>query len=329
MHFLVMSFSFSLKPGGPIGSRQKISNPFGDTEEESQTSESNQKPLDYVKARIESEQRRVALAAAVARHANFEGDEDESGEPESVDRSGVPLGPAAVAARGGSSTSSFEKNATGVSAISRPGLVLLGDQKSDHQKTSKHIQRMVETSQVNEKFKNLLKIKIAEKEKVKAEEEYGSKPEEFVTSAYLKQRQESLALERELEAKESNMKKRDMTNLFREMLDSGSYARSNFHEVKTDVGAIKVDRSVGLTESAQKAEITPEQVQKILDKVVPEESKEISKAIEKRTRIDVMKIVQQVEEIVGNEGGEEEVEERRMSAKQRYLERKRQKLNEQ
>ena len=197
---LVMNFSFSLKPGvRPVGSlRKKNDNPFGDIDDDnSQPAESSQKPLDYVKAKLESEQRRAALAAAEARHEEYVEQEEEIGGDKIVDRTDMPLGPAAVAARGSSSLS-IERKAASVAAVSRPGLVKLAEPKSAEERNPKHIQRMVETSQVNEKFKNLLKIKIAEKDKAKAEEEFGTKPEEFVTLAYLKQRQESLALEQDL-----------------------------------------------------------------------------------------------------------------------------------
>ena len=121
-----------------------------------------------------------------------------------------------------------------------------------------------------------------------------------------------------------------MTNLFREMLDSGSYARTNFHDPNIKLETVnKVEKTVDLDHQGKAIEVSPELVQKVLDKVVPEESKAVTKAIEERTRIDVMKIVQQVEDIVGNEGGEEETEERRMNARERYLQRKRQKLEEQ
>jgi hypothetical protein len=310
-----MSFSFSLKPG-LVARPRKIRNPFGDVVEDGNETTTTQQPLDYVKARLESEQRRAALAAAESRYEVNAEVEDE-GEISSVDRIGIPLGPVGVGVK--SLTSSTERKSE---SISRPGLVKLNEEPRTGPKNVKHIQRMVETSQVNEKFKNLLKMKMAEKDKVKAEEEFGSKPEEFITSAYQKQREESLALEKELEAKESSFKKRDMTNLFREMLDSGSYARSNFQENKiVEEPRKSVDKL--------KVEVKSDSVQRVLDKVVSEESKEVVKAIEQRTKLDVLKIVQQVEEIVGNEDDEGEIQARRMSAKERFLERKRQRQNEQ
>ena len=334
-----MNFSFSKTKF--IGNRKQAepvaatpTNPFGADEESGDEETTSSKPLDYVKAMIESEQRRAALAAAEARHeaaASFR-DDDEGGDDNKStlpDRTGVPLGPLGEALKGNNNTTTSHTRGQDSVPSSRPGLVVMGQVGSNRE--SKHIQRMVETSQVNEKFKNLLKIKIADKEKAKAEEEFGSRPEEIVTSAYVKQRQESLALEKELEAKESNMKKKDMTNMFREMLESGSYARTNYHEPsvrsETSVGQSDLNKSRGKMESVQ---VSEELVKKVLDKVVSEETKEVAKAIEARTRMDVMKIVQQVEEIVGNDDQlEEDAETRRMSAKERYLARKRQKMNEQ
>jgi hypothetical protein len=92
---------------------------------------------------------------------------------------------------------------------------------------------------------------------------------------------------------------------------------------------VGVDQVGGVVGSAESVEVSSELVQKVLEKVVSGEAKEVAKAIEERTRIDVMKIVRQVDEIVGNEAEEEDAEERRRSAKERFLERKRQKMNEQ
>jgi hypothetical protein len=179
---------------------------------------------------------------------------------------------------------------------------------------------MVETSEVNDKFKNLLRMKISEKEKAKAEEEFGQRPEEFITSAYIKKREESLLLEKELEAKESLQKKRDMTNLFKEMLDSGSYARSNFIDPTepTIVSPIDIKTAKSVSDAQPEVIVPATLVKTVLEKVVPESSREVVTLIEEQAKMEAFKIVKQLEANVEDDDREEA----RVSAKERYLQRK-------
>ena len=209
--------------------------------------------------------------------------------------------------------------------LKQAGLVMVNPPKDASVKSeAKHIQRMVETAQVNEKFKNLLKMKVAERDKDKAEAEFGERPQEFVTAAYRKQKEESLRLERELEASETQ--KRDMSNLFREMLGSGQYARTKFD---TTVEKASTDKPLVVEANvpAERAEPSEALVKKVLEKVVSEDSKEITRAIHEKARLEAFRIVDQIEQLVENdeEGSKEEA---RISAKERYLQRKRQRLNQ-
>jgi len=315
------SFKLGVKPTASSGAKLPAVtavNAF-ETADDEQVDDTS-KPFDYVKARIESQQRQAALEAAEGKWVV--GDDMEKESPSIKASAPTSLGPAAIAARnsGKSETSSSTKSLT------RAGLVLTNENPSaggNRKGESKHIQRMVETSQVNEKFKNLLRIKISEKEKVKAEEEFGQRPEEFITSAYNKKREESLALEKELEAKESMNAKRDMKNLFKEMLDSGSYARSNYVEPRK-VGGNDAEAKVISPDaylSAASTELAPEMVKKVLEKIVPESTREVASLVEEQARMDVLKIVQQLDIQES-----EDREEARMSAKERYLMRKKQRL---
>jgi hypothetical protein len=209
--------------------------------------------------------------------------------------------------------------------LQQAGLVVVGSGPVGVRGEAKHIARMQETAQVNEKFKNLLKMKTAEREKDKIEAEFGTRPEEIVTKAYLKQKEESLRLERELAASETG--KRDLTNMFREMLDSGSYARSKFVDPKaenrTEVSLLEKIREPEL----KPIEVTKETVKKVMDKVVPESTKETARAVQEQAKLEALKIVQQIELLEGAEE-QEDKEQARLSAKERYLERKRRKLQE-
>lgn len=209
--------------------------------------------------------------------------------------------------------------------LQQAGLVVVGSGPVGVRGQAKHIARMQETAQVNEKFKNLMKMKTAEREKDKIESEFGSRPEEIVTKAYLKQKEESLRLERELAASETG--KRDLKNMFREMLDSGSYARTKFVDPTAEHRTEK-----SLLEKIQEpqlrpVEVTHETVQKVMEKVVPESTKETARAVQEQAKLEALKIVQRIELLEGPEH-EEDKEQARLSAKERYLQRKRQKLAE-
>ena len=288
-----MNFTFS-KKSKPQQSVQPIVAVF--VNDESLQDKQSTQPFDYVKAAIESQQRHAAILAS---------------RPETMEESipiplapGQPLGPAAVAAmRVGSSSSTAS---TQQADTSKSGLVILGEPITGS--SSKHISKMVETSEVNAKFKNLLKIKIADREKDKAQIEFGQRPEEFITSNYVRQKQESLQLEIELKARESGGN-RDVQNLFKDMLESGSYARSNY---VTEKKITKLENQPVINPSTQ-------QVKHVLSKIVPQDAHEVTRAMEERARLEAMKIIERIQE-------NDIRDESRISAKEKYLQRKRQRL---
>ncbi len=300
--------NFSLKP---IGLKKPSSKPLFAAEDEDQVeptadSESAKNPIDYLHLREEMAKRQAQGSAKPPDDVDLNSDERKEREA-LVRRRDEAITGRPIEKIGSKSSADVEK----------AGLVVFGDVQRGQ---SKHINRMVETAQVNEKFKNLLKIKISEREKDKAETEFGERPEEIITKAYLKQKEESLRLERELEASES--KKRDMTSMFREMLESGSYARSNFQ----DTHSVKIEEKSLLQKiSETPSEVEPETVKRILEKVVTEESKQVVRAVEQHAKVEALKIIQQIESLEGDdEGGDRE--QSRLSAKERYLQRKRQKM---
>jgi hypothetical protein len=195
------------------------------------------------------------------------------------------------------------------------GLVILGDPNLQRGE-AKHINRMRETAQVNETFKNLMRIKIADREKSKAEEEFGSRPEEVVTKAYLEKKEESLRLEQELLASETT--KKDMTNLFRDMLDSGQYARTNLETTKQQVKPSLLDK----ISKPPAAEAVDTSIKKVMEKIVPESAKEVSRAVEQQAKLEAVRIIEQLDQI------EEDRDQVRLSAKERYLARKKQRVLE-
>ena len=249
-----MKFSFSKNP--------KTNTPaaFGPDEPEK---EDLKTPFDYVKARMEMHA--IAKVSPVPERSAISNSHQ------------GPLGPAAIAA----SLQKAPPDSAHITPSTKvAGLVMMDPSKDPSVKgVSKHIARMKETSEVNEKFKNLLKVKVADREKAKAEEEFGQAPEEFITGAYLKQKQQSLELEKQLEA---NQPLPEVT-------------------------------------SVAPPEIPAGLVKRVLDKIVPESSAEVAKAIEERAKLNVLKIVEQIAAIPDLEDREEI----RMNAKERYLERKR------
>ncbi len=237
-----------------------------------------------------------------------------------------PLGPAAMAARSKGRVDTYgTRNGASVANTNTAGLVIMNPNKDPSVKgPSKHIQKMVETSQVNDKFRNLLKVRIADKEKQKAEIEFGSKPEEFLTSAYMKKREESIKLGQELEAQESASSKRDVTNMFRQMLGSGQYTRSNYTPVadQKDLNiAASSAREINRERPLDKADVSRDMVTKVLSKVVPESAENVAKAIERRVHMDTFRIMEQIDKVESVDRTEAI-----KIAKERYLERKRQKL---
>ena len=281
------------------------------------TEENSSKPIDYLKLREEMTKQQQQRESAVGGQSEdlVETIDDARKEREALlrRRDEAMLGKKEESSR---STESAPVN------LQQAGLVVLGQvQRSE----SRHISRMVETAQVNAKFKNLMKMKRADREKDKCEAEFGERPEEIVTKAYLKQKEESLRLEKELEASES--KKRDMTNMFREMLESGSYARSKYVDAKSE-GVETMSLLARITEPVQReGDVKVQLVEKVLEKIVTQETKEAVKAVEQQAKLDALKIIQQIDML---EGGEDELdrEEARMSAKERYLQRKKLKLLE-
>jgi hypothetical protein len=308
-----MNFSFTgkrhIKPSTPGAAAV---NPFADQEEERKAEPPTSKPLDYLKIKFYHERKTATEdnTASVSLEETIEKDREYAlkRREEILSRK-----PKAVLS---SSTADLKQS----------GLVILHPEKDPGVRgESKHISRMVETSQVNDRFKNLLKMKTAEREKEKAEAEFGQRPDEFVTKAYLKQKEENLRLEKELEAREST--KKDLTNMFREMLGSGSYARTNVVDTtkeshSTSVSSEILGRIAGTTED-KSLEPSKELVEKVLSKLVPESAEEVQRAIHQQAKQEALRIVQQIEHLVDQED-EEDKQLARQSAKERYLARKRQ-----
>jgi hypothetical protein len=210
--------------------------------------------------------------------------------------------------------------------MKQAGLVVIGSGPVGERGEAKHIARMKETAEVNEKFKNLLKIKVAEREKDKAEAEFGERPEEIVTKAYLKQKEESLRLERELQAGESS--KRDVSKMFREMLDSGHYARTNYVEESTSKTSEKsLLERIKLPEP-ERVDVSAEQVKKVLEKIVPEATKETARAVQEQAKIEASKIIEQLQRLDAGADEEGDREQARLSARERFLQRKKQRIEE-
>jgi hypothetical protein len=302
---VVMNFSF--KKAAPKRAAVKAFDEDSDKEE----SLDNSKPIDYVYLRGEMEKNRN-----FGEEVNEEIDQHKEREALVRRREDTLAGGL-----------NYDKRTTSSSAVdtSQAGLVIIREPATERGE-AKHISRMVETAQVNEKFKNLLRIKIAEREKDKAESEFGVRPEEIVTKAYLKQKEESLRLERELEASES--KKKDLSNMFREMLESGSYARSKFVDIAAQEHKVEESLLSRITAKEEQHEVSEAMVKKVLEKIVPESSKEVTRAVEEQARQEAFKIVEQLDKLEGAQDNEDR-EEARISAKERYLERKKQRLAEQ
>ena len=326
-----MNFSFK---GKPAAAKKSVSNPFAEAAETEVPIDPNAaaKPLDYL-------QFRAAFEKAEAEHeqAVFDGE-----EPPPVDEAIIEekvsskLELEALLRRRRellSAGSRPEERATGSTAnLKVAGLIKLDADKDPSVRVqSKHIGKMVETAKVNDTFRNLLKMKIADRDKDKAEAEFGARPEEFVTSAYLKQKQASVELEKQLEAKEAGGDgKKDVSNMFREMLGSGSYARTN---VVAEIVRPKdpvTHTVVGKTSDAALASSEPsrEMVERVLHKVAPDGGKEVAKAIEDKARQEALRIIGQIDQMAEDDDETSRLE-ARMSAKERFLMRKRQKLDEQ
>lgn len=319
-----MNFSFKSTSAKKPGT--KAVNPFASQEEEPEIPQPSQlKPLHYLKIRTEM----VKATQAVDEEPEVSLEERTRNELEAAKKRRELLGLSSS-----SSSQPVSEKFTGESTanLKQAGLVILDASKDPTIKAeSKHIARMVETAEVNDKFKNLLKMKTAQREKDKAESEFGARPEEFITTAYLKQKEESLRLEKELEARESSAKKRDVASMFKEMLDSGSYARTHYSDSTKQAGT---DESVSkdiLSKIVKPAEATvaptTEQVQKVLSKVVPESAAEVTKIIHEKAKEEALKIIQQID-LLGVDEDENHAtrDESRMSAKERYLQRKRRKI---
>ena len=302
--------NFSLKKAVPKKAAVRAFDEGSDKDESEPTSQISSKPIDYLFLRAEMEKNRHAVAEEASEEI------DERKERDALLRRREETMAGGL---------SYDKRTTASVDTSQAGLVIIREPTTERGE-AKHISRMVETAQVNEKFKNLLRMKIADREKDKAELEFGVRPEEIVTKAYLKQKEESLRLERELEASES--KKKDLSNMFREMLESGSYARSKF--VDTAAQEHKVEESLlsRITAKQDQPEVSGEMVKKVLEKIVPESTKEVTRAVEEQARQEAFKIVEQLDKLEGAQD-EEDREEARMSAKERYLQRKKQRLAEQ
>lgn len=301
--------NFSFKKTTPKRAEVKAFDEVSDKEESQQD---KSKPIDYVYLRGEVEKNRHVHSEEV----NEEIDEHKEREA-LVRRSEDALSGGLYYDKRTASSSSVDTSQAGLVIIKEP-VIERGE--------AKHISRMVETAQVNEKFKNLLKMKIAQREKDKAESEFGVKPEEIITKAYLKQKEESIRLERELEASES--KKKDLSNMFREMLESGSYARSKFVDIAAQEHKMEESLLSRITAKEEQHEVSQEMVKKILEKIVPESSKEVTRAVEEQARQEAFKIVDQLDKLEGAHDDEDR-QEARISAKERYLKRKKQRLAEQ
>ena len=318
--YVLIGMNFSFK-GAPKKKQQVALNPF-ETAEEAVSESVSQKPIDYLQLKVLMEAAQVKAAAGEAdpEDQSIEIEEKTHKEREAITKRREEIL--------GSRRSVVETKSIGSTAdMKQAGLVMVNPAKDPSVRgEAKHIQRMVETAHVNEKFKNLLRIKTAERDKDKAEAEFGERPQEFVTSAYLKQKEESLRLERELEA--SERQKKDMSIMFREMLGSGQYARSKFVDPAAEPAVASADKPVVVAQSTiDPVEPSKELTKKVLEKLVSEESKEVTRAIQEKARQEGFRIVDQIEQLVEHDGDESR-EEARLSAKERYLQRKRQRALE-
>lgn len=303
---------FSLKGG--LKKFAPKSNAFESADdEESQLASPSQKPLDYLQIKVDMEKSsRPDLDTGPELTEKEERAKALKRREDAIQSK--PAGPMAI-----SSTVNLKQ----------AGLVVLSEKSSKEKSESKHIARMVETAQVNEKFKNLLKMKTAQRELSQAESELGARPQEFLTASYLKQREENLRLERELEAGESQRKKRDVSNLFREMLGSGHYSRTQFVDPST---ATEPSRG-GATDLLQRIsqgddihELDPLFAEKVLRRVVPEDAKEVSQALEQQAREEALRIVNQLDKLA-QDTEQIERDETILSAKERYMLRKKQRIH--
>ena len=324
---LEMNFSFKSKT---INNKKTIS-PFGIVEDEKSDlgDTITLEPLDYLRIKAVADRRDTGADSGTSSNAVVSLEETIRQDREAaLRRRDETMNKKSSSDGFGLLNSSSSVN------LNQSGLVILDTSKDPTMKgASKHISKMVETSQVNDKFKNLLKMKIAERDKDKAEIEFGTRPEEFITGAYLKQKEENVRLEQELELRESSEKKRNVSNLFRDMLSSGSYARSNYvgeeKPVATSVSSAILSKVVKDDENT-KSVPSKELVEKVLAKIVPESAEEVSRVIHQQAINEAKRIVDQLDKLVTNEeeGGEEERVDARQSAKERYLERKRRKLED-
>lgn len=285
---------------------------------------SSSKPIDYLQIRAEMEKARTAGLVAPVDTSVQELSEKEERAIALKRREEVMGKSSSWSTSTISSTVNLKQaGLVIINTANRPGVT--GDKPEP-----KHIARMVETAQVNEKFKDLLKMKTAEREKVQAESEFGARPEEFVTSSYLKKREENLRLERELEARESESKKRDVSNMFKEMLGSGQYARTQYVDSTACVnkkGDARLLEKITVDQDEQQLRLA----EKVLREVVPEDSKEVAKALERQAREEALRIVSQLDNLMettgnGDMGDDVKEEAAIVSAKQRYMQRKKQRL---
>ncbi|KAF4746771.1 hypothetical protein FOZ62_020403 [Perkinsus olseni] len=238
-------------------------------------------------------------------------------------------------------------------ALNRPGLVHVTKEGALHaqdafkNKHSKHMDHILLTADHRAKETDLIKMKFNRKEREKAKDEIGDEGEAFVTGAYIKKQEELKRFEERLkeESKEQEGEQRSSQNFLRNLLSSGRFARSNANEgIREKADEEDQEKAAALDdkeESEKKEEKKKEGVLKEVEesgevkldaipKVLPHHiPKDRSGAImgtdeqlAKQTMQANMKALEQVENAMSAGSN---LEDRVMSAKERYLARKRRK----
>ncbi|KAF4676663.1 hypothetical protein FOL47_005614 [Perkinsus chesapeaki] len=250
-----------------------------------------------------------------------------------------------------------EKELSPTKALNRPGLVHVTKEGALHaqdafkNKHSRHMEHILLTADHRAKETDLIKMKFNRKEREKAKEEIGDEGEAFVTGAYIKKQEELKRFEERLkmESKEQEGEQRSSQNFLRNLLSSGRFARSNANEADrekadeedqekaealddTDKGAKSKGNKTkeqGVLKEVEEegGKVKLDAIPKVLPSYIPKDRSGAimgsEEQLAKQTLQANMKALEQVESAMSAESN---LEDRVMSAKERYLARKKRKL---
>ncbi|KAF4724314.1 hypothetical protein FOZ62_027532 [Perkinsus olseni] len=231
-------------------------------------------------------------------------------------------------------------------ALNRPGLVHVTKEGALHaqdafkNKHSKHMDHILLTADHRAKETDLIKMKFNRKEREKAKDEIGDEGEAFVTGAYIKKQEELKRFEERLkeESKEQEGEQRSSQNFLRNLLSSGRFARSNANEgIREKADEEDQEKAAALDdkESEKKEEEKKEGVLKEVEESGEVKLDAIPKVLPHHIPKDRSGAIMGTDEQLAKQtmqanmknamSAGSNLEDRVMSAKERYLARKRRK----